>query len=126
MVRRFYPAGKCRKIYPFLKRVARLIQGPYERRLLLGCSVSDVLHFEALVAGVRNCVVDADFVVSAAGVATAADVEALRIGGFEVEIELRVAVWFTIEFDLHRIDPSSSGTRQEHAEIDVGSGLADG
>ena len=46
----------------FFKRVARLIQGPYERRLLLGCYVSDVLRCEALVAGVGNGVVDADFV----------------------------------------------------------------
>ena len=112
--------------FPILERIARLIQGPDERRLLLGCSVSDVLHFEALVAREGSCVVDADFVVGAAGVATAAGVEALRRGGFEVEIELRVAVWFTIEFDLHRIDPGSSGTGEEHAEIDVGSGLADG
>ena len=48
--------------------------------------------------------------VSAAGVATAAGVEALRHGGFEVEIELRVAAWLTIKFDLHRGDPGSSGS----------------
>jgi hypothetical protein len=79
-----------------------------------------------LVAVVGNRVVDADFVISAAGGATAASVEALRLGRFEVEIELRVAVWFTIEFDLHRINPGSPGTGEDHAEIDVGSGLADG
>ncbi len=55
-----------------------------------------------------------------------AEDEPLRRGGFEVEIELRIAVWFTIKFDLHRVDPGSSGTREEQAEIDVGSGLADG
>src|SRR5580700_3510846 len=96
----------------------------FSRSGLLGCSVSDVLHFEALSAVVGNRVVDADFVITAAGVATAADVEALRIGGFEVEIQPWVAVRFTIEFDFHRIDPSSSGTREDHAKIDVGSGLA--
>jgi hypothetical protein len=60
-----------------------------------------VLHFEALAAVVGNRVVDADFVISAAGVATAAGVEALRLGKFEVKIELRIAVWFTVKFDLH-------------------------
>jgi hypothetical protein len=39
---------------------------------------------------------------------------------------LRVAVWFTVKFDFHRIDPSSSGTCEHNTEIDVGSGLADG
>ena len=78
------------------------------------------------MAVVGNRVVDADFEISTAGVATAADVEALRIGGFEVEIEPRVAVRFTIKLDFYRIDPSSSGTGEKHTEIDVGSGLADG
>src|ERR1700733_15849791 len=104
----------------------RLEQWLHEGGLLLGCSFSDVLHFEALVAVVENRVVDADFVINAAGNATAAGVEALRLGRFEVEIEFGVAIWFTIQFDLHRIDPGSPGTGEDRAEIDVGSGLADG
>src|ERR1700691_2223323 len=115
----------CRR--PYAVFAACLIHGPMKGRLLLGCSYSDVLHFEALVAGVGNRVVDADFVISATGLSTAAGVEALRcLGRFEVEIELRVAVCFTIELDLHRIDPGRSGTGEDHAEIDVGGGLADG